>query len=199
MMQYAGSLKSAVQRLKLINKCADNEFDFDHSNFSNSFYQRIDSVVRSDCSIFQSTGAGVPWRSPPESVQAQTGSSEFAIGNIIRFLGIGTDGTASTAKDIVYLVKVTEDMCTDINNRFGVENPGGNLPFDTDDIFDIPPANWQVYGDLRCRDANNNLCFTTGGASLGEGDSPELLGQEAGCVHEQADDEYFFYQVLLAR
>lgn len=200
MMQYASSVKMAVQRLKLINKCADNEFDFDHDNFRDNYYQRGDSAVRSDCSIFSSTGAGLPWVAPPESVQAQTGTSEFSIAKNVQFGGIGTYSFVDAgAKDLVYWVNVTQDMCIDINNRLGVENPGGTPPFEDGNITDIPPGNWQVYGDIDCRDSNNNVCFRAGGKSIGDGDAPELRGQEAGCVHEQNDDEYFFYQVLLAR
>lgn len=200
MMQYAASMKIAVQRLKLMNKCADNEFDFDHGNFSSAVYQRGDAVVRADCAIFKGSGAGLPWVAPPDSVQAQTGTSEFMISTAVQFGGIGIyDFSSADAKELVYFAHVTQDMCIDINNRLGVENPSGTPPFDNSNIIDIPPGGWQVYGDLYCRDSNNNACFTNGGKTIGDSDAPELRGQEAGCVYEQNDDEYFFYQVLLAR
>lgn len=187
-MNYGRSLRAGVQDMRISNGCADDEISFENSEIGGYTY-----TTRDQCKIFNRLGGTKTFLEPNE--RAMDGGMS-AIGNFPfwRFdanhcvVNIGThSGTCEeTEIDLIAsLVGVKREVCIELNEKLGIDNPSGEPPSEgssTSPIFagTYGPASHIVFGD----------------------DGPSLVGKMAGCYQDPngfSANAYIYYQVLLAR
>lgn len=181
-INYANTVRAAVQRMQLINGVADTA------------YRSATTCSASDCSgyIFFPAGGGVSYQAPSADGLDSAYASEGFYGgwaltsNLVT--GIGTDAAVDTSSDLLLMLPwIKKSLCVEINNKLGVTNVAGMPPTDSPGL---------------------NLNNISGGyATTTINDvSGYLTGQSAGCFRatkvgatSYTTDTFHFYMVLLPR
>ncbi|MCB1529457.1 MAG: hypothetical protein H6853_00840 [Rhodospirillales bacterium] len=176
-LSYAQNIERAVNKLRLKGT---SESDLDFENTAVAGYTNA-SCADDSCEIFDPLGGKQIWQAPPGGANDE---SQWAITGAIRINGVGTDGAAASNADLtLFLPNVTKMVCTEINTKLGVTNPGGDPP----------------------QTAGNANYTTKYQGTFAAGDlvsEANLNGKEAACFEGNgtpAAGTYHFYQVLLAR
>ena len=129
-LQYARSLQSAVQAMK-INGIADGQISFENNvtgGYANS------NCTEAACRVFLNGGGGLneaqldaKLLDAKQAGQPDFGAWVFSGANGVG--GVGTDGSASdNAELLAVLPWVQKSLCLEINAELHVDNPGGNPP-----------------------------------------------------------------------
>jgi hypothetical protein len=195
MVQYAGQLRQAVTRLKVIGGCSDTQLNFASARWGTpASYVNAAAPSDGSCDIFGANGGGVSWQAPP----ASTGATEYAVNGGITIYGVGTSvsDTDEGSKDLALYAWVrNKATCVQINNRMGIANPGGDPPTVSaaNGISAIPATTYAFRGIF---DNDNALGVASRAA--------EISGFPTGCVYcTRASDcpsqKYQFYHVLVER
>lgn len=178
--------------MRIINGCREDQITFEGNalimNGSGTAYNLSNSDAPSDerCHVFSSAGGDVVKQLlpdiasvPPEDVDGSWSHSQTVLPATHRILGVGQDGNA----DLILLMgRLRKDICIEINNKLGIDNPSGSPPVDT----------------------YLNTSFYTGsyptGAVIGD-DATGLVGQTSFCNKNSNADEfrYTFHIVFIAR
>lgn len=141
-LQYADSLKQAVQKVK-IEGVDDAELSF--ANTTIAGYTNA-ACTTAACKIFDAGGGGANIAAPDQAwldltlagPPARIGQWYFTTACVV---GVG-EGTAGCDTDTIddeellaVLPYVQKNICIEINSRLGVPNPAGNPPVDAGDSF----------------------------------------------------------------
>jgi hypothetical protein len=205
-MQYAGQVEQAVNRLRLATGCTDSQISFDNPIVSG--YANASAPLDKSCNIYDAMGGGVAFQMPPEkwldgsqSAQALYGKYYITGSSCINFLGpTGVSDTTNICAietprhDLMFtLMYVTSDICAEIN-RMMRDNKA--IPYDVNGTWDIDRPFNGIYSH------STQVRLEQGGAGTS---SPTPL--PTGCVEGgtaaspffQPTGTYHFYHVILAR
>lgn len=193
-VQYGQLFNTAVQRLKVSNGCRNEQISFEGSDViirgDGSDYNVVNPNAPMDesCHIFSANGGSVPGQFLPEnaSLPFETVSpawlhSRAILPTIQRVSGLGVEGDSEL---ILWMGRLEKDVCIEINNRLGIENPGGNPP----------PDDWSG-ADSAIFKGTYSLSGIIGDEAAG------LVGKTAFCAQSIAAGEagYSYLNVLIAR
>lgn len=124
-INYARLLEGAVDRVRR-NGCSESQLNFENAVVAG--YSNTSAPVDGSCDIFETTGGKALWAEPPIN---SNNSSPYLItgGNTVP--NVGTDATPDL---VVLLNNMDRNVCTEINDYLGVNNPGDVPPQDSDGI-----------------------------------------------------------------
>jgi hypothetical protein len=178
-LKYAKTLERGVSTI-LNNGHSENDISFAHDDLA-GYGTYGDSP---ETEVFNPLGGGVTLRTFP---QATSNEWIFTGGNVVEQVGgfspwVACDATC--AELIAMLENIPEDLCIQINDLTGVDNP-----------TDTPPVDYANY---------NNDKFTgtyTKGNLIGNhlDTSNPINHQRSACFESTATGNYIFYHVLYAR
>ncbi len=195
-MRTAQTYEGAVQRLININRCSENELNFDNT-ITTLNYDNTDAPADGRCDFYNVAGAGLAYTPPntdfldtTQSAKSQYGEWTFYGAQCILEVGDGETTCDKTETELmINLPHIRRDICIEINNLNGIANPSGEPP--TEDH------------------GHNNLGFTGdyavagGDPEIGEGVSGvELIRHTTGCFEDSGGSwagSYIFYHVILSR
>lgn len=157
------------------------------------------NCIDDTCKVFHVSGAGIIYRSPEtewldssQSAQPQYGNLYFASSTCIIDVGTNSTTLCNDSGDDEELLMIMpwlkKEICVEINDLLGINNPGGDPPQDTG-------ASW----------SGGFTKFTGsygGSEEIGEGGGSDLAGKTAGCFEGGGTPpagSYHFYRVLIAR
>lgn len=174
---YSNAMQQAVQKLKTINSCGDDDIDFFMSGITSANYQHAANNIR--CKVFHPKGGAMNYNNVSDAISPLM---EYHFTGMQTIEGIGTSDA-----ELIMLAFVTQDACIQINRHFDITNPSSIPPADSD----IATASTQRF---------NGGNTASGGYDDAETqllDVAQLLGQRTGCVYDSSD--YIFYHVLIPR
>jgi hypothetical protein len=195
--QFAAAIQQAINHLKIIGNCTDEQLDFSGNNGTSMQgdgtpydYTNPSSPADGSCNVFSAAGGGVI----PQDFYHMSGGLMAMPGcgggcldpyswivTPSRVVGHGSEaGTAGTDL-IIWLGRLSREQCLNVNTALGITNPAGEPPYDT---FDCQgPQFTGTYG----------TCSNPFGDEV-----PELAGKNDFCVRWAADS-YIQVHVLLSR
>ena len=180
-IDYAGTIRRAIQNLKVSNGCSDEEISFEASNWSPAtLYDNDNAPSDNSCHVFHPSGGGVPWQKAPN-------------GEVYGFSGyryiddVGTTGSDEESRADLYLaVLVNTTLCKELNNQKDITNPSGNPP--NIDETDISNRFTGTYD-------GSDAIVTSGDSATGHA---ATRGKQAFCGRETTNDNYYVH-TLIAR
>lgn len=201
-MQYASSLSIAVQRLILINGCTEYTLSFTSPSWAvPADYVHANSAANNACDIFHQNGGNVTWQDPASGTV--DGVIEPLITGGLMVNGVGRDDAdpnplGQDHAELIFLSRVSRDVCLEINDNFSITNTGGEPPQYQFGSF-IPsgaPLDWARFG------WNDSVLYGVGN-NIGTIYTPcgcEVFAKPTGCYQTIADDEgYYFYHSIIER
>jgi hypothetical protein len=198
LVQYAGALQQAIQRLILTGGCTIGAGEGLPSRGTVSFHstQFIDPTLYDNngapadksCHIFDAAGGGVVFQAPPTLAQG-TGGTEYIISGSLRVDGVGSD-VQGDGQELTLIARIPRDICLTVNRLERITNPSGDAPEATGmGAHTFPPSDFNAMGD----GFGNTSCVGC------FGQTQELLGKWTGCYKSSTDSNYYFYSVLYPR
>jgi type II secretory pathway pseudopilin PulG len=193
-LSYARAMRQNVQSMKISNNCRDLEISFENSTLTGYAHT---PAAQEACRLFNANGGSMNYMVPPTSWLHM----EFPGGPALRgkwffpantcVPGLGTAPAGGCKADsidnealIAILPYVRKDICVHLNDKLGVENPGGEPPAETDNAW-LPAE----------------TIFT---GTQADGEQIDAGGYMAACFEGAGSNDppansYHFYQVLLPR
>lgn len=184
-ISYTGLVEGAVNRLMIVNNCADSQLSFHYDSDGDGsletngedYYYNASSPTDYSCYVFHPGGGGLTYQDPPAGM---------GLSNDVRFVGtIPVDGLkngGSTGDLLIGHRNVTREACIYVNNKFGVTNPSG-----------APPVTGFTWPFIDTRFTGS---FVVAGAHI---NFPNISGNPTGCFHDNVGNVYYFYHVLIDR
>jgi hypothetical protein len=195
-MEYAGAVRSAVQRLTF-RGCAAEDISFENDEVSG--YEHM-PVAKDKCKVFNASGGGLRWKTPDtEWLETAYSSNTFFVHYKVCIKDVGTNGAdissensfcdnAPNALDLVIaIVGIKKTVCEAINKKI---NGSHLVPLDVGDHNALSHKFDGVYrseASFEYADANYLLA------------SKMSYCFQASSSTSYAPNSYVFYQVLLAR
>lgn len=172
---YAKTLREAVQILRVSHNCDETNLSFERSPFDGSDAGYVNAAAPSDfsCHVFHPQGGGIGY---------QTGEGRR---DWIFTGGFYVDKVGDTSNEITAVLHVKKSICEGLNNKLDVSNS----------IITTAVADGATSGNVLPK--YKGVFTGTGQVSL-----VPYVGKLAGCYKSAAStgqDDYTFYQVLLAR
>ncbi|PZP56228.1 MAG: hypothetical protein DI586_04405 [Micavibrio aeruginosavorus] len=163
-VQYAATLRSGIQRMKINNGCIDTGLEF-----NNSVFQRNDGTATNtaninapfdkSCNLFDPAGGGmIPVVPGPDSLDLATvnntgNSSKTGHGG---FRVVEIQDIGSSADDLVFIISyLNKATCMAINDLLGVENLSNDAPA----ITNSGTLSSYVNGSIATSSQYNNLAI----------------------------------------
>ena len=185
-IQYATQMEQTVSRLRVINQCSDTQISFDGTTMTGYVNPNAPSDKR--CHVFDAAAGGAMALKKPGTHLNDESEFYYTARTCVVNVGSGKVGcyTNNDYSDLVmYLPRVYEEICVEINNKLGIINPAGTPP--NGDNTEVG-ANAKFVGAYN----NNNLAETGGG-----GEAANYNGKYSGCFLYSGT--YYYYHVLVAR
>jgi hypothetical protein len=179
MISYTQQVSRAVDRLRRAG-ISESDISFKHDDLPGH-----DNTACTDdaCMVFKKDGGGVDYKTAPPG---WPGFIHWTFNGHNQVEGVGEDcANASCAELMMIQHGLTRELCVEINDRLGVENPSG-----------IPPAEPNIATGAATRYTGS---FDSGGGEVLGDDAAELAGAGAACLNEGGSADYYFYAVLIAR
>lgn len=185
-LQYTRAMQTAVRSMK-IEGAEDTQVSFENAALGAGYNY---ASCGDACKIFASSGGGMVYSQPSSDWLDQGNSGGASFGDWLftgsnAVTGVGTDGGGADSSDLLMILPwVTKNLCVQINDMLGIDNPGGDPPADTGNA-DLATKFIGAYAATQ----------TIGGVA-------QIDGQRAGCFAgggTPAADTYHFFQVLIAR
>jgi len=186
-LEYARTIKAAINQMQLLNDCSDTDISFTHPAWGHTDYDHT-PATDIDCQVFHDDGGGVTWQSSAGTLSDLPW--EFISDH--RVHGVGTtessDGNTSDRELLMALPGLSADMCDAINDQLG--HGFSSIPIDGGAMIDgslirfsgTYGTNENISGDPSST-CPNPLCY-----------------KSSGCFQEEDINEYYiFYKVLIAR
>lgn len=196
LFSYAGSIQSAITRLKL-RGCTNGQINLKSPSGD---YNNTTSPTDGTCDVFSAAGGGIQWKTPnaalldtSKSFYTSNGYGAYFFSNRVRVMGMGTDCAADTCTELLLeLPHLTKKACEQINAALGLT------------------PNPTINSTITSHNFGNTIKFTgtygfvsTGNTSTIGDDETWLIGKRSGCTYQVGADlagyPYTFYHVLLAR
>ena len=201
-IQYSTSLQQAITRMMLMNQCGDTQVSFERAPFDGSDTVYLNPSAPSDkrCHVFHPDGGGqsyreieTSWLSGSPALPKWYGEFVFTARDCVPNVGSGkgsgcwNNGTNDDTELVIALVDLNEEICSEINKRFGLakaDSTGyGNFYETSDPLYRFKG----IYGSTG----------TTSGHMSDAGGI--LLGQTTACFEKPASSRNTYYHVLIAR
>lgn len=186
-LQYAAAVKNAVKQAQ-INGCSETDISFDNPIVSGYAHT---PAVDEKCQIFNINGGGLSYVAPQEK---WLDTSKIAGLEYGKYHFNGTNwvvgfGASSTPDLVLFLPWLTRDLCLVINEKLGVDNPGGAPPKDTSNVYNTVKfvGSYTSLAALGYTGGSGSVGFVNYGAACFEGDNIPTSGT------------YHFYKVLISR
>ncbi len=181
-LSYANLVEGAVDRVRR-NGCSENEISFNNAVVSG--YSNPNAPVDGSCDIFAMTGGKIDYIAPQESWLDKSFSSQTGNYGTWRFVAnVQVDGIGTNASELrITLNFLNKDVCLNINNSLGIDNPSGSPPVDENDSS----GGGQFIGTFSSPVANN----------VGDDAGHNLSGKSTYC--REGNSSFQFMNVLLAR
>ncbi len=188
-LSYARSIEEAVNRVRVKNRCSENEISFEYGGN----YVNASAPGTNKCHLFESAGGNIPWHTPQTSWLDSSQSSNALYGSYSYVGAGGVDDVESAASDLVFFAPVlNRQVCININNNLNISNPSDEPAVDDTGILTETPFTGS-YASTPAAAATIN----------DSGSSTALSGENAACIRESTGCNggscYNFYYVLLAR
>lgn len=180
--KYATELERGVGFI-MSNGKSETDIRFAHVSNPGAYGTPGDTPDRQ---VFETTGGGVVWKSPPTGIQTTTTAWVFSGANDVVGVGASGCGDATCVDLLAILPNVTKDFCLALNDSAGVTNTTGNPPADVGsvDITTLFPGT-----------------FSAGGI-INSATSTDLFSKKEGCFEgagTPASGTYHYYRVLYVR
>lgn len=185
-IQSSTAIDNAVTMLSISNECADNQINFANPVFYQypwSHYANANAPADKSCDVYSADGGGVsPTQLPVEAFEpCCLGGSRDTEYRYARFSGQGISNIGTSEPELALLISsIKRDVCIELNNKLGVENPSGE-----------PPAI-----SATCYNGQNGFDGTYGGTNT---TWCGLDQTKSACVYDDYGPFYYFYNVLLIR
>ena len=191
MVQFAQDVDFAVKRLMLVGGYDKSEISFEYDG------NAVNGNCGDDrCKVFHPDGGGViywdmpeSWRQPAGTYGASAPLWRWNFSKDSPVIDVGTNCADASCNDVMLLYRaINRELCIEINNQLGIDNPSGE-----------PPENTVRTNN----DWNGSMTFYNASESVGNLDTNEpqavLNGQYTGCFRDPhtADLAYHFYHVVI--
>lgn len=136
--QYAGSLQSAITRMRLVNGCAETTISFwtdtngDGAATVADTYYNPSSPIDFSCHLFHPAGGGVAIRSAPALARL---SDDYVYNGGHPVIDVPTPTPPNTAELLLALRDISRETCLAINKAAGVTLSSGDAPQEPDANF----------------------------------------------------------------
>ena len=200
-IQYATSLEKAMLRMKLINKCRDEEISFETPELTG--YTNNNSPDDDSCHLFELAGGEAPYVAPNADWLDETYSAQPRYGEIffprllcVRGAGYVEGGqdcwTVDSATDLIMFIPyLKREICVQINQKLGLYTTPEDPPQATNNLWDSFGGP-EFRGDYTAgRTLNTSLTDKNKQSFGGCFEGGDGLIPSAGTYH--------YYQVLLVR
>jgi len=179
-VQQAGLIEQTINRLKLINKCADTQISFENNIVTG--YANASAPSDKSCHVFDAAGGAADFPIPTDGIN----DASRWIFRTIRIYKVGenqtycTEATPPCTELIMLLPNITQEACLELNKR--INNISSIY---TQDTFTIAQATAIKF---------------TGSYSpwSGDLDGTNIDGKLSACTRT-TDSPYIFYHTLIAR
>lgn len=173
-LDYARSIRQAIQHMKISNGCQDTDFRF-INNITAGYGASVDTA----CDVFSPSGGDVNYIAPNNDYGA--GTEWIFSGNI----AVNDLGDAITEPELAMILpNINPNICQEINNNIGLSTTPNPLP---------------GLSSLTMTKFTGAFLFQDhlGGALANH--STQHDGQRVFCFEETDTGDFFFIQVLLPR
>ena len=157
--QFISSVRQEIMRIKIIGG-----YDYYNIDYSGFYSQpaRNNFCTNNGCRLFSTNGGNLTPRS-------DLSLATYWFGNI------SVQDVGSDLKDFIMLGTLTEEICTAINDKYGIDHPGGNPPYDS--------WNWWYGGGFQRYGGNlASEVDLSGPPTLGEDNVPSIAGKDIFCT-----------------
>lgn len=177
-IEYGGLLQNAIDRLRVVNGCADNQISFENAIVTG--YTNAGAPLDRRCHVLDPAGGGLTSLTPPPSIN--DGSPWFFRANRVWLVGPDKTYCTETASTPctelnAYLKNVTDAACIELNRR----------------LNKVTTITTQDNGT-----AYDSVKFTGSYANSGDLDGANVEGKYAACTRG-VDGSNYFFTVLIAR
>ncbi len=170
-IQYASSVRTAVDKMRLVSGCSDTDYSFQNSSVAG--YVNPTSPTDFSCHVFNAGGGGLTWQSPPPGIND---GSDWVVTGTNRVAGI----SGTTALDLVMILpNVDLEVCEIVVSKLG----GVSISVDPD-FFNVTTQFLGTYGPTVVLQSNGEPLSCVRSTTSGSGTT-------AG--------NYYLYNVLIAR
>ena len=179
-IQYTGSMRTAILRMRMNGNCADTDISFETPS---TLYDYAHVPPVSDqCKLFNPAGGGMDYQEPAKWFDPVKWQQKYAIwvsGNY----SVALTGT-SNSELMLYLIGLTQDVCAAINRQLGITYTGA-----------IPS-----FGSVGSSGTLSHFTGTYGpGTTYGDTVNDVFKGRSSGCYKDASLNHYAFYDVLIER
>lgn len=187
LIQYGDYVATAVMRIRTIGK-----YDKSQISFENNGVAVNPNCTEPQCQVFHPQGGGVPYWNLTEDWRGSYSQVPFWRWHFSKnnqFHNVGTDCAAAACNDVVLLYRgITREVCIEVNNKIGINNPGGEPP---ENIAYTDPDYVGVLDYY-------NATYVIGSSNLSDPEST-LNGQYVGCFYDPdpTDVAYHFYRIVI--
>jgi len=179
-IDYGNTVAAAVQKLRL-RGCTDTQISFENNIVTG--YANPNAPSDKSCHVFDPAGANIVFKGQIASEWLATAPMNWTFNRQFHINDVGTTCSNPSCADLALNAQfLKKDICMEINDILGIENPLSDAPIDTD--HDYQP----FIGS-----------YLTGNIVGDEAGSAGLSGKSAGCFYTTSTGAYHFYQVLIAR
>ena len=193
MMRAAQTYEVATQKLINVNRCSENELNFDNPT-TGIDYDNTGAPSNGRCNYFDLNGAGLIYSAPDpdfldsaESAKPQYG--EWVLNATQCILEVGTGDTSCSddteAELMIMIPHIREEVCMQINKLNNIDLYLGGPPKEDQSGTGFTGT------------------FTVANGEIGDlASSANLIGKPTGCFQDLNgawDQSYVFYHTLLAR
>jgi hypothetical protein len=192
-LAYAQSMRQAAQNIKISNGCADMDISVENGAVAGYTHSPLAS---DNCKLFHNDGGGLVYQPPvaewlDDSISpapALRGQWYFPANTCVPDTGSAASGCESDSADneaiIAVLPYIKKQLCIQVNNLLGVDNPGGNPPVETSNAWTAGNAKY------------------TGAQA--DAETLDQTGKMAGCFEGAAASNpgsgtYHFFKILIPR
>lgn len=176
MIRYGSAIESAIDQMVMTNGVADNEISFESANDSPATKFQNTNCITDICKVFDISGGGVTWRTPPEIVKDSASFTDYLFRGTFPVLGHGSYGTDASNSELLMAVHISQEACEHLNDTLGLPIPA--------------PSQDAIGGDF-----TGTYSFTAGNFI----DDTDLEGEKIFCYQDTSTSRHYFTYVLLAR
>ncbi len=184
-LTYAQQIERTIDRLRR-NGCSENEISFENDDTAIYTF-----ATRDECKVFHEAGGKMrPW-----SLRDELGGADIFASYSPYLIGGSffiQDAGSANADLILYIGMVNPTLCQAINNKLGVDNTGGGLPYSPGTHIQSPFIG--VFGDL----SEPPPSWASWSNS-----EPDLVGHMSACTDYRDRNPsvglQIFYHLLIAR